>query len=61
MRTIVATASVAPVAAKKLVRMPPICAPSTGVCGFLGIVCPRTVFSVWTRGFEGKDGESLDV
>jgi hypothetical protein len=30
-------------------------------CGFLGIVWPRAVVSVWIRGVEGKGGESLDV
>jgi Arylsulfotransferase (ASST) len=29
--------------------------------GFLGIVWPRAVVSVWTQGGRGQDGESLDV
>ncbi len=48
-------------ATKNLVRMPRICAPLRARSVFLGIVWPRTVFSVRGRGVEGESGESLDV
>jgi hypothetical protein len=48
-------------ATKNFLRMRRIRAPVCARFGFLGIVWPRTVSSVRTRGVEGDGGASLDV